>query len=124
MAKFLTMMGMSAFLIFAGVSVFADQSETQPGGQSHESPAMKGKKESGSSIESKNPSNKPKKSEEQKAAQPGGVGEEDPTTSMFGSPSTLPPSETSPGYTGADKKAEEMDQRIEEERAGQTRPGK
>jgi hypothetical protein len=121
MAKFLTMMGMSAFLIFSGVSVFADQSDTQPGGQSHESPAMKGKKESGSSIESKNPSNKPKESEEQREARPGGVGEEDPTTSMFGSPSTMPPSETSPGYTGADKEAEKMDQRIQEDRSGQAR---
>ncbi len=72
---------------------------------------MKGKTGKGSSIESQNPSGKSQESEEQKAARPGEVGEKDPTTSMFGSPSTLPPSETSPGYTGADKEAEEREQR-------------
>jgi hypothetical protein len=33
----------------------------------------------------------------------------------------MPPSETSPGYTGADKEAEKMEQRIQEDRAGQAR---
>jgi hypothetical protein len=111
MTKFLTMMSVSVFLVFSGVSVFAGQSDMdKSGSQSHESPAMKGKKERGSSIESKSPSGTSKELEEQKGARPGGVGEEDPTTSMFGSPSTLPPSETSPGYTGADKEAEQREQ--------------
>jgi hypothetical protein len=37
------------------------------------------------------------------------ISKEDPTTSMFGSPDTLPPDEKSPGYTGADNEAERME---------------
>ena len=110
MIRILTALSVSAFLVFSGVSAFAGQSDMhKEDSQSQDSPAMKGNK--GSSIESQNPSSKSQESEEQKAARPGGVGEKDPTTSMFGSPSTLPPSETSPGYTGADKEAEEREQR-------------
>jgi len=47
--------------------------------------------------------------EEQKGARPGVAGEEG-ETSIFGSPSTLPPSENSPGYTGADKELEQREQ--------------
>ncbi|GJL58299.1 MAG: hypothetical protein NPIRA03_11560 [Nitrospirales bacterium] len=105
MKNIMTMMGLSAFLVLSSVGVFADQTNmTRQDDQSND-PGM------GSSIESKSPSSQntePMESEEQKAARPGGVGEEG---SSFGSPSSLPPGETSPGYTGEDKKAEEMEKR-------------
>jgi hypothetical protein len=111
MTKFLTMMGLSTFLVLSGVSVFAEQSETNKQGNQVNDPAMQGHKNMGSPIESKSRSDQntePMESEEQKAARPGGVGEEG---SSFGSPSTLPPGETSLGYTGEDKKAKEMEKR-------------
>lgn len=118
MTKFLTVVSMSAFLVFSGISVFAGQAGmNKQEGQSEESPSMKGGKNKGS-IESKSSTSKQKESEEQKGARPGGVGEDDPTTSTFGSPATLPPGEHSPGYTGADKQAEDMEQRLQNERSG------
>ena len=80
-------------------------------GDPSKDPAMQNTQHMGSSIESKSPSSQntePFESEEQKAARPGGVGEEG---SSFGSPSTLPPGENSPGYTGEDKKAEKRKNR-------------
>lgn len=105
MKQIMTMVGLSAFLVLSSVGVFAEQSNMNRQGDQSDDPAM------GSSIESKSPSSQdtePMESEEQKAARPGGVGEEG---SSFGSPSSLPPGETSPGYTGEDKKAEEMEKR-------------
>lgn len=105
MKKIMTMVGLSAFLVLSSVGVFAEQSNMNRQDDQSNEPGM------GSSIESKSPSGQntePMESEEQKAARPGGVGEEG---SMFGSPSSLPPGETSPGYTGEDKKAEEMEKR-------------
>lgn len=112
MTKFFTVVSMSAFLVFSGFSVFAGQSgmNTQEG-QSEDSSTMKGKKHQGG-IESKSHSNQhPELTEQQqKEARPGGVGEE----GSIGSPSTFPPGDTSQGYTGEDKKAEEMEQRLKE----------
>lgn len=105
MEKIMTMVGLSAFLVLSSVGVFAEQSNMNRQDDQSNHPGM------GSSIESKSPSSQntePMESEEQKAARPGGVGEEG---SSFGSPSSLPPGETSPGYTGEDKKAEEMEKR-------------
>jgi hypothetical protein len=105
MKKIMTMVAFSAFLVLTSVGVFAEQSDMNRHKNQSENPAM------GSSIESTSPSSQntaPFESEEQKAARPGGVGEEG---SSFGSPSTLPPGETSTGYTGEDKKAEEMEKR-------------
>lgn len=111
MKKIMTMMGLSAFLVLSSVAAFAEQSQTNRQGNQANDPAMQDNQNMGSSIESKSRSNQntePFESEEQKAARPGGVGEEG---SSFGSPSTLPPGETSPGYTGEDKKAEEREKR-------------
>ncbi|MEO8327527.1 MAG: hypothetical protein ABI618_16870 [Nitrospirota bacterium] len=112
MTKIFTVMGMSAFLVFSGVSVFAEQSQGSSQGDHSNDAAMQGTKNMGSSIESKSPTNagiEPEPTEaEQKRARPGGVGEEG---SLFGSPSTFPPGDTSQGYTGEDKKAEKMEQR-------------
>ncbi len=105
MKKIMTMVTFSAFLVLTSVGVFAEQSDMNRHNNQSDDPAM------GSSIESKSPSSQktePFESEEQKAARPGGVGEEG---SSFGSPSTLPPGETSPGYTGEDKKAEKRKNR-------------
>ena len=105
MKKIMTMVGLSAFLVLSSVGVFADQSNMNRQDDQSNDPGM------GSSIESKSPSSQntePFESEEQKAARPGGVGEEG---SSFGSPSTLPPGENSPGYTGEDKKAEKRKNR-------------
>lgn len=105
MKKIMTMVGLSAFLVLSSVGVFAEQSNMNRQDDQSNDPGR------GSSIESKSPSSQntePFESEEQKAARPGGVGEEG---SSFGSPSSLPPGETSPGYTGEDKKAEEMEKR-------------
>lgn len=114
MTKFFTVVSMSAFLVFSGVSVFADQSGmNNQEGQSEEPPSKKGQNNQGA-IESKSPSNSihPEGTEEQeKRARPGGVGEEG---SLFGSPSTFPPGDTSQGYTGEDKKAEELEQELEQ----------
>lgn len=115
MTKILTVMGMSAFLVFSGVSVFAGQSGMKDQeGQSEESPSMKGQKNQGA-IESKSKSNQNTEpsEEDEKNARPGGVGEEG---SLFGSPSTFPPGDTSQGYTGEDKKAEKMEKAIKEEK--------
>ena len=113
MGTFSAMVGLSIFLGFTSVSVFAEQTETnsQQHNQSN-SPAVGGSHDMGSAIDSKSPSGhntEPTESEEQKAARPGGVGEEGETC-MFGSPSTVPPSGRSSGYTGADKDAEKMKQ--------------
>lgn len=110
MTKFLTVMSMSAFLVFSGVSVFAGQAGmNDQEGHSEDSSPMKGNKHQGG-IESKSQSNQNTEltEEQQKEARPGGVGEEGST---FGSPSTFPPGDTSQGYTGEDKKAEKMEQR-------------
>ncbi|MEO8325723.1 MAG: hypothetical protein ABI618_07720, partial [Nitrospirota bacterium] len=90
--------------VFAGQAGMKDQE-----GQSEDSPSMKGQKNQGA-IESKSQSNQATEptEEQQKRARPGGVGEEG---SLFGSPSTFPPGDTSQGYTGEDKKAEELEQR-------------
>jgi hypothetical protein len=109
MAKNFTVVCMSVLLVFSGVSALAGQSDMdKQRSQSNESSSMKGTKGKGSSIESKSSSStkgtKDKESQEQKEARPGEAGgQEDPETSMFGSPATLPPNENSPGYTGADK---------------------
>ncbi|WNM56642.1 hypothetical protein [Candidatus Nitrospira allomarina] len=111
MKKLMKMVGLSAFLVLTSVSVYAEQSEMNRQGDQSNDPAMQDNQNMGSSIESKSPSSQntePFESEEQKAARPGGVGEEG---SSFGSPSSLPPGETSPGYTGEDKKAEEREKR-------------
>ncbi len=111
MKKIMTMVGFSAFLVLSSVGVFAEQTNMNRQGDQSNDPAMQNKQHMGSSIESKSHSSQntePFESEEQKAARPGGVGEEG---SSFGSPSSLPPGETSPGYTGEDKKAEEMEKR-------------
>ncbi len=113
MTKILTVVGFSMFLVFSSGSVFAGQSEAKSQANQSKDPAMQDNQNMGSSIESKSPSDQntePTESEEQKAARPGGVGEEGST---FGSPSTSPPSGTSSGYTGEDKKAEKMEQRKE-----------
>ncbi|MEO6202098.1 MAG: hypothetical protein ABIU05_08130 [Nitrospirales bacterium] len=115
MTKYFTVVGLSAFLVFSGVTVFADQSEmNNQEGQSGESPSMKGQENQGA-IESKSQSNQATEptEEQQKRARPGGVGEKD---SLFGSPSTFPPGDTSQGYTGEDKKAEKMEKAIKEEK--------
>ncbi len=115
MTKYFTVVGLSAFLVFSGVTVFADQSEmNNQEGQSGESPSMKGQENQGA-IESKSQSNQATEptDEQEKRARPGGVGEKD---SLFGSPSTFPPGDTSQGYTGEDKKAEKLDKDIKEEK--------
>lgn len=111
MTKLLTVAGFSMFFVLSSVSVFAGQSGANSQGHQSNDPAMQDHKNMGSSIESKSPSNaniQPLPTEEEKkAARPGGVGEE----GSIGSPSTFPPGDTSQGYTGADRKAEEMEQR-------------
>jgi predicted lipid-binding transport protein (Tim44 family) len=109
MSKFLSLMFISAFLVCTGFPAFAETSEmgrqqgTQSGTQSGDSTQGMG-----SSIESQNPSHRSQESQEQKGARPGEAGEEG-ETSIFGSPSTMPPSEDSPGYTGADKEQHERE---------------
>lgn len=117
MTKFFTVVGMSAFLVFSGVSVFAGQAGMKDQqGHSEDSPSMKGKKHQGG-IESKSHSNQNSEltEEQQKEARPGGVGEEGST---FGSPSTFPPGDTSQGYTGEDQKAEKMERQLEQDKQG------
>jgi hypothetical protein len=109
MTKFLTMMSVAIFLGFFGSSVFAESGMSKHGKQSQ---SMGDQKNKGTS---QNTTPKEMESEEQKAARPGGVGEEG-ETSIFGSPATLPPGEHSPGYTGADKEAEQQDRAIQKER--------
>ena len=110
MSKFMTMLSISVFLVFTGFSVWADQSDR--GHQGMQSDDTLNKREKGSSIDTQNPSSKTKDMEEEKGARPGVAGEEG-TTSIFGSPSTMPPSENSPGYTGADKELEEREKQQE-----------
>ncbi|WP_447962927.1 hypothetical protein [Nitrospira sp. Ecomares 2.1] len=110
MTKLLTVMGMSAFLVFSGVSVFAGQvGMNDQQRQAGDSPSMQGEQNQGT-IESKSQSNRNTEptEDQQREARPGGVGEEGST---FGSPSTFPPGDTSQGYTGEDKKAEEREKR-------------
>ncbi|MCA9453196.1 MAG: hypothetical protein KC587_00300 [Nitrospira sp.] len=107
----LTVVGLSAFLVLTSVAVYAEQSDMIRQDDQSTSPTKQKNQQRGSSIESKSSSSQntePFESEEQKAARPGGVGEEG---SSFGSPSTVPPGETSPGYTGEDKKAEKRKNR-------------
>jgi hypothetical protein len=114
MVKLLTMMSVSIFLVFFGSSVLAERSDmAQPGKQSQTQKSETMKDERGKGTQNTTP--KEMESEEQKGARPGGVGEEG-ETSMFGSPATLPPGEHSPGYTGADKEAEQQDRAIQKER--------
>ncbi|GJL70687.1 MAG: hypothetical protein NPIRA06_33220 [Nitrospirales bacterium] len=112
MSKYVALLSFSALLIFSSLSAFAEQSQRNSQGEQSTDPAMQGNQNMGSSIESKSPSNagiEPEPTKKQKeAAIPGGVGEEGST---FGSPSTFPPGETSQGYTGEDKKAEEREKR-------------
>lgn len=115
MKNLFTVFSVSAFLVCSGISALAAQSDRSNRMQSDDSQSMQQPDRRGSSsIESQNrsgQSTEPSESEEQKGSRPGGVGENDPATSMFGSPSTMPPGETSPGYTGADKEAKEQEKR-------------
>lgn len=117
MTKFLTMVGFSMFFIFSSVSVFAGQAGKNSQDDQSNDPAMQGSKNPGSSIESKSSTNAgiaPEPTEqEERNARPGGVGEKD---SLFGSPSTFPPGDTSQGYTGEDIKEEKMEKRMQEEK--------
>jgi hypothetical protein len=109
MSKFLTLMSVAIFVGFFGSSVFAESGMSK---QKQQSQSMGDQKSKGTS---QNTTPNELESEEQKGARPGGVGEEQGETSMFGSPATLPPGEHSPGYTGADKEAEQQDRALQEE---------
>jgi hypothetical protein len=109
MTKFLTMMSVAIFVGLFGSSAFAESGMSK---QEQQSQSMGDQKSKGTTQDT---TPKERESEEQKAARPGGVGEEG-ETSMFGSPATLPPGEHSPGYTGADKEAEQQDRALQKER--------
>ncbi len=109
MSKIWVIMGMFVFLVCTSLPAFAETSERGKQGQpSNESQSGNTSQGMGSSIESQNPSNTTDDSELQKGARPGGVGEEG-ETSIFGSPSTLPPGEHAPQFEGADKEQQERE---------------
>ena len=108
MSKFLTLMSVAIFVGFFGSSVFAESGMSK---QKQQSQSMEDQKSKGTSQHT---TPNELESEQQKGARPGGVGEEG-ETSIFGSPATLPPGEHSPGYTGADKEAEQQDRALQEE---------
>jgi hypothetical protein len=108
MSKFVMIGSLSLFLVMSGFSVWAEMSGTGSSGMESQD-TMKQKKNRGSSIDTQSPTNKSNVPDQQKGARPGEAGEEG-ETSIFGSPSTLPPSENSPGYTGADKEQEQREQ--------------
>lgn len=90
--------------------------QTGMSGESRQSQGtMPQKQENGSSIESQNPSGRSQESDRQKGARPGEAGEEG-DTSIFGSPSTMPPGETAPQHEGAEKQKEDVERRLQEER--------
>jgi hypothetical protein len=110
MSNISVIMGIFVFLVSTSLPAFAETSERKQGLPSNESQSGDTSQGMGSSIESQNPSNKTDDPELQKGARPGGVGEEG-ETSIFGSPSTLPPGEHAPQFEGADKEQQERERR-------------
>jgi hypothetical protein len=108
MTKFLTMMSVAIFVGLFGSSAFAESGMSK---QEQQSQSMGDQKSKGTTQDT---TPNERESEDQKAARPGEVGKEGDD---FANPSTLPPGgEHSPGYTGADKEAEQQDRALQKER--------
>lgn len=114
MRKLLAIVSVPVFLIFSGFSVWGDQGSMSSEGKQSQG-TMEQNHGNGSSIESQNPSSRSHESDMQKGARPGEAGEEG-DTSIFGSPSTMPPGETAPQHEGAEKQQEDVERRLQEER--------
>lgn len=107
MLKYWNLLGIPVFLVCTSLPGLAETSDGDQEGI-HKSQQQEKRKGMGSSIESQNPSSKSEESELQKGSRPGGVGEEG-ETSIFGSPSTLPPGEHAPQFEGAEKEQQERE---------------